>query len=110
MKTKLGIFSIVLLTGLMISCVTGSYMSMEPSEQTEVLGTVQSTFLVTGAFRYRRTINRQAYISLLMEAQNKYPNAIVDVRDISWVIGQGDSANNNYEYSAIGKVIKVKNN
>jgi hypothetical protein len=80
---------------------------MKPSENAEVLGLVQSTFYVTGAFRYRQTVNRQAYISLMVEAQKKYPDDIVDIRDISWVIGQGDAANNNYEYTAIGKVVKL---
>jgi hypothetical protein len=106
MKTKLGIFSVILLTGLLVSCVTGEYMAMKPKENAEVLGTIHATFFVPGAFRYKSTINRQAYISLMAEAQKQYPDTIVDIRDISWVIGQGDVANNNYEYSAIGKVIK----
>jgi hypothetical protein len=42
----------------------------------------------------------------LAEAQNKYPDINIDIRDIAWAIGQGDAANNNYEYTAIGKVIK----
>jgi hypothetical protein len=110
MKTKLGVLSVILITGLLVSCVTGDYMAMKSKEQADVLGTVQSTFIITGAFRYRRVINRQAYISLLAEAQNKYPDFIVDVRDISWAIGQGDAPNNNYEYSAIGKVIRLPKN
>jgi len=108
MNTKLRIFSVILLTGLLVSCVTGDYMTMKSSEHAEVLGTIQSTFNVTGSFRYRRTINRHAYISLMAEAQKQYPDLIVDIRDITWAIGQGDSANNNYEYSAMGKVIKAK--
>ena len=108
MKTKLRIFSVFLLTCLLISCATGEYMTMKRSEQAEVLGTIHSTFYVTGAFRYRSTINRQAYISLMVEAQKHYPDLILDIRDISWVIGQGDAANNNYEYSAIGKIIQIQ--
>jgi len=107
MKTKLSIISMVVLVFLMVSCATGEYMTMKPSEQTNVLGNVQSSFYVTGAFRYRSTINKQAYISLMAEAQNKYPDFNIDIRDISWVIGKADAANNNYEYVAIGKVIKM---
>jgi len=110
MKTKLAVFSVIVLTGLMISCATGQYMEMKSNEQVEVLGTVQSTFSVTGSFRYRNVINRQAYISLLTEAQNKYPDTVIDIRDISWAIGSADAPNNNYEYSAIGKVIKLTKN
>ena len=109
MKTKFGILSVMVLTGLLVSCVTGEYMAMKPHERAEVLGIVQSNFLITGSFRYRRSINRQAYISLMAEAQKQYPDVITDIRDISWAIGQGDAANNNYEYSAIGKVIKLSN-
>ena len=105
MKANLGILTVI--TGLLVSCcVTGDYMPMKPSENVEVLGIVQTTFNVTGSFRYRSTINKNAYISLMAEAQKKYPEIIVDIRDISWVIGKGDTSNNNYEYSAIGKVIK----
>jgi len=78
---------------------------MKPSEQAEILGTVQSTFHVTGSFRYRNVINKQAYISLLAEAQRQNPDILVDIRDILWAIGGGDAANNTYEYSATGKVI-----
>jgi hypothetical protein len=70
------------------------------------LGTVKTIFIVTGSFRYRSVINTQAYINLLVEAEKKYPDILVDVRDISWAIGEGDSANNNYVYNATGKVIK----
>ena len=105
MKAKLGILAGFIITGLLVSCVTGDYMAMKPSENTEVLGMVQTTFIITGSFRYRSTINRHAYISLIAEAQRQYPEIIVDIRDISWAIGKGDTSNNNYEYSAIGKVI-----
>ena len=108
MKTKLKVFSVLLITVLLVSCVTGDYMTMKSSEQAEVLGVIQTTFNITGSFRYRRTINTHAYISLMAEAQKQYPDVIVDVRDITWAIGQGDSANNNYQYSAMGKVIKEK--
>jgi hypothetical protein len=47
----------------------------------------------------------QAYISLLAEAQRKYPDTHIDIRDISWAIGkQLDPPN--YEYAALGKVVK----
>ena len=108
MKIKIRIFSILLITGLFISCVTGEYMAMKSSEHAEVLGVVQATFNITGSYRYRRTINMNAYFALMAEAQKEYPGIIVDMRDISWAIGQGDSANNNYEYSAMGKVIKAQ--
>jgi len=106
MRRKLLIFSVIVLVGLLTSCTTGQYMTLRSSENVEILGTVQSTFNVTGAFRYRRVINTQAYINLLAEAEKKYPDILVDVRDISWAIGGGDAANNNYEYTATGKVIK----
>lgn len=107
MKTKSGFLALIAIAVLSVSCATGRYMEMKQSDRAEVLGTVQSTFLVNGSFRYRRTINQQAYISLLTEAQNKYPDIVIDVRDISWAIGAGDAANNNYEYSAVGKIIKL---
>ena len=106
MKKKLGFFSIIILTCLLVSCATtGEYMPQRASEQVEVPGIVQSTFFINGGFRYRSTVNRQAYITLLTEAQNKYPDINVDIRDISWAIGTLDYANN-YEYTAIGKVIQ----
>ena len=110
MRTKLGFLSVILLIGLLASCATGEYKPMKASEGAEVVGTIHTTFYVTGAFRYRSTINRQAYISLMAEAQKQYPDIIVDIQDISWAIGQGDAANNNYEYSAIGRVIKLPQN
>ena len=106
MKVKLCVLSVILITGLMVSCVTGDYMTMKSPEHVDVLGVIQSTFQVAGSFRYKRVINRQAYISLMAEAQKQYPDIIVDIRDITWAIGQGETSNNNYEYSAIGKVIK----
>jgi hypothetical protein len=107
MKTKLGILLVVVLTtGLVVSCTTGQYMTLKGNENVEILGTVQTTFNVTGSFRYRSVINTQAYINLLAEAEKKYPDILVDVRDISWAIGGGDAANNNYVYTATGKVTK----
>ena len=106
MKVKIVILAGFIIAGLFVSCVTGDYLVIKPSENVEVLGIVRTTFNVSGSFRYRSTINRHAYISLMAEAQGQYPEIIVDVRDISWAIGKGDTSNNNYEYSAIGKVIK----
>ena len=105
MKTKFLILPLVLLTVLFISCTTGQYMTLKGNENAEVLGTVQTTFNVTGSFRYRNVINNQAYMHLLAEAQKAYSGDI-DVSDIIWAIGQTDTANNNYEYTAIGKVIR----
>ena len=110
MKRKSVILSVVLLTFMFASCATGHYMEIKPREQTEILGTVQTTFLVSGSYRYRNTVNTQAYISLLAEAQNKYPEHNIDIRDIIWAIGKGDPSGNNYEYTAIGKVIKLSGN
>lgn len=109
MKIMFRIFSMVVLTGLLVvSCATGQFMEVKATDRVEVLGTIQSDFYVTGAFRYRKTINRQAYINLLTAAQEKYPDVNVDIRDISWAIGQQmDSATNNYEYNAIGRVIRL---
>jgi hypothetical protein len=42
----------------------------------------------------------------LAEAEKKYPDILVDIRDISWAIGGGDSAYNIYVYNVTGKVIK----
>ena len=108
MKTKIFLM-VIFLTCFLVSCTTGQYMTLKSNEKAEVLGSVQSVFLVPGAFRYRQTINRQAYISLMAEAQKQYPDIIIDIRDISWAIGRGDAANNNYEYIAIGKIIRLQN-
>jgi|GEM_PF-2468110 len=87
------------------SCTTGQYMTMSRNENAEVLGTINAEFSISGSFRYRNVINTQAYIHLLAEAQKAYQGNI-DVRDISWAIGGGDSANNNHQYNATGKVIR----
>jgi len=106
MKTKLGIFLAIVLTGLFISCTTGEYMTLKSNENAEILGIVQTTFIINGSFRYRRVINNQAYMHLLAEAQKEY-SGVIDIRDITWAIGKGDSANNNYEYTATGRVIRL---
>jgi hypothetical protein len=108
MKLRCGIL-VMVLAGFFVSCTTGQYMQLKPADKAEISGIVQSTFVITGSFRYRSVINSQAYISLLVEAQNKYPDANVDVRDISWAIGKQDTANNNFEYTALGKVILLTN-
>jgi hypothetical protein len=87
--------------------VTGQYMPLQASKNEQVIGTVQSTFVITGSYRYRSAINMQAYISLVAEAQKKYPDTNIDIRDISWAIGKQDATTNNFEYSALGKVIKL---
>ena len=56
MKVKFGILAGFIITGLLASCVTGDYMAMKPSENVEVLGIVQTTFNVTGAFRDRKSV------------------------------------------------------
>ena len=93
MKANLGILTVIIITGMLVSCVTGDYMTMKSSESLEVLGIVQTTFNVTGSFRYRSTINRHAYISLMAKAQMQYPEIMVDIRDISWAIGKSDTSN-----------------
>ncbi|MCL2138261.1 MAG: hypothetical protein FWH41_01890 [Treponema sp.] len=93
------------LMGILGSCVTGQYMSLGRNDNAEILGSVSADFTITGSFRYRKVINTQAYMNLLAEAQKAYPGNI-DVRDISWAVGGGDSANNNYKYTAVGKVIR----
>ena len=80
-------------------------MALNRNEIVEILGTISTDFTITGSFRYRSVINTQAYIHLLAKAQKEYPGNI-DVRDISWAIGGSDAANNNYQYNAIGKVIR----
>ena len=98
-------FVMLVLIVCLFSCTTGQHMTLHRNENPEILGIVSTDFTITGSFRYKRVINTQAYIHLLTEAQKEYPGNI-DVRDISWAIGGGDSANNNYQYSAIGKVIR----
>ena len=107
MKTvKKGICLIlVVIVFFLASCTTGQYLALGKNENTEILGTVSAEFPVTGSFRYKKVINTQAYIHLMAAAEEKYSGNI-DVRDITWVIGQGDAANNNYLYTAIGKVIR----
>ena len=107
MKGKIRIAITGILAASMISCATGHYMELSKQDSAEVFGTVYSSFKITGAFRYRNTINRQAYITLLAEAQNKYPDMNIDIRDITWAVGQSDTANNNYEYTATGRIIKL---
>ena len=105
---KKKIFSCFFLSVLVVSlfsCATGQYMNMRSNENTEVLGLVKTDFIITGSFRYRRAINSQAYMNLLAEAQKEYAG-VIDIRDITWAIGKADSPNNNYEYTAIGTVIK----
>jgi hypothetical protein len=71
----------------------------------EALGIVQTTFTVTGNFRYRSVINNQAYMHLLMEGQKKY-DGFIDIRDVTWTLEKGDPANNRYQYFAIGTVVR----
>ena len=103
-KIRFFFLSLVLVASL-LSCATGQYMGLRSNENADVLGIVRTTFSISGAFRYRRAINSQAYMNLLNEAQKEY-SGVVDVRDITWAVGSSDTANNNYEYTAIGKVIK----
>jgi hypothetical protein len=103
---KKNIFFVAILAIMMMSCVTGQYMRLEPSREVHIIGNIQSAFIITGGFRYRSVINEQAYISLLAEAQRKYPDINVDIRDISWVIGKQTDPNN-YEYTALGKIIRI---
>jgi hypothetical protein len=77
-------------------------MQLSSRENGEILGVVKTTFLVNGSFRYRAAIDTQAYINLLAEAQKEYSGNI-DIRDITWAIGK--VVDNNYEYTAIGKVL-----
>jgi hypothetical protein len=96
----------LLLIGSLFSCVTGEYMKSGNNDNMETLGVIQASFVITGSFRYRSVINNQAYMQLLAEAQKEYSGDI-DVRDITWTIG-GMLENNNYEYTAIGRVVKRK--
>ena len=101
----LGCLVLLAAAACFFSCTTGQYMTLSKNENAEVLGTISTDFSITGSFRYRKVINTQAYIHLLTEAQKQYPGNI-EVRDVSWAIGGGDSENNNYQYNAIGKVIR----
>ena len=104
-KKIVGCFLTSVLVALLFSCTTGNYLTLKSSERVEILGTVHTTFVVTGSFRYKSVINNQAYINLLAEAQKEYSGNI-DIRDITWVIGEGSAADNNYTYTAMGKVIR----
>ena len=87
------------------SCTIGEYMSLKDNENAEILGIVKTDFQISGSFRYRKAIDSQAYMNLLVQAQKEYGNN-VDVRDITWAIGKTDTANNNYEYTAVGKAVR----
>ena len=104
-KKIVGFFLTSMVIALLFSCTTGNYMALKSNERVEVLGTVHTTFIVTGSFRYKSVINNQAYINLLAEAQKEYSGNI-DIRDITWVIGESSAADNNYTYTALGKVIR----
>ena len=108
-KKFVGYFLTSMLIALLLSCTTGNYMTLKSGEKVVVLGIVQTTFTVTGAFRYRSVINNQAYINLLAEAKKEYSGEI-DIRDITWVIGEGSTTDNNYSYTAMGKVIRKEPN
>ena len=107
MKAKKILFCLVLsvLFAGLYSCTTGQYMTLSRNENPEILGTVSTDFTITGSFRYRKVINTQAYIHLMEDAQKEYQGSI-DVRNISWAIGGGEASNNNYQYTAIGTVIR----
>ena len=109
MKTKLMLLSVILLANFFTSCTTGEYFPLKDIANIDILGIIYATFNITGAFRYRSVINTQAYMHLLAEAQKVYSGAI-DVGDITWAIGKSDTANNNYEYTAVGKVYRKKLN
>ena len=104
-KSLLGCLVLLVLVVSLFSCTTGQYMAMRRSDNAEILGTVSTDFTITGSFRYRKVINTQAYIHLLTEAKKEYQGNI-DVREISWAIGGGDTSNNNYQYNAIGTVVR----
>ena len=104
-KRFFGCLVLLVLIGSLFSCTTGQYMTIRRGENEEILGTINADFTITGSFRYRKVINTQAYIHLMAEAQKVYEGNI-EVQDISWAIGEGDSANNNYRYTAIGKVVR----
>ena len=104
-KRIAGCFFLSVFIVSLLSCATGQYMDLKDNEGTEILGITRATFEISGAFRYRSAINSQAYINLLAEARNEY-QGLVDIRDITWAIGKSDTVNNNYEYTAIGTVIR----
>lgn len=102
------IIVLILATGLMDSCAsTGRFMPLT-SEDT-VIGTVQISFTVRNTLNGRDALNILAYAKLLEMAQLQYgrDGTPIDVRDIMWASGQPvDSINT--EYSAVGKVIKMR--
>ena len=102
------VMAVSLILGLAASCVsTGNYMQLSNDE--EVLGTVQATFVVRSSLFFLKSakdvVNTQSYIKLMEAAGAKYPGAI-DIRDIVWVTGKTVDTENT-EISATGKVVVV---
>ncbi|GHV95613.1 hypothetical protein AGMMS50293_19330 [Spirochaetia bacterium] len=101
-KKILSIF-FVMLVGLFVSCLTGQYKPLKASANTEVLGTIQTSFTMQRVTR--QAINTQSYIHLMEAASQKYQGNF-DVVDITWAIGR-QMNDGNTEYTATGKVIKM---
>jgi hypothetical protein len=99
----IGIVLILLAVGLLFSCVTqGQFKPASASDDAAVVGTVSASFTTSSISK--EAVNSQAYIALMAEAQKTYSGNI-DIRDITWVVGQSDGQNR--EYAAIGKVIRT---
>ena len=104
------VLAAIMIAVLGASCAStnGNYMPLSSSEP--VIGNVQSTFVVQSSLFFLKSakdaVNKEAYIKLLEAAGNKYPDAILDIRDIEWVTGRTVDAMNT-EIVANGKVIRI---
>jgi hypothetical protein len=84
--------------------MTGQYRSSKSTKNAEIIGTVQTNFMMQRVGR--NAINTQAYIHLMEAASQKYEGNF-DVIDITWAIGR-QMNDGNTEYTAIGSVIKME--
>ena len=109
-KTKLALVALVL-TILAASCTSSGQYTPLSSDET-VTGTIQTVFEVSSIFFFRKrtgsnAISIEAYKHLLEAAERKYPNSIIDVRDVSWFSKPHNPKTATIiEIYAIGKVIR----
>jgi hypothetical protein len=94
-------------TTIFLACLAATLTAGVVSAQEPIIGTVQTSFVVTGwdSVFNKKAVNTQARIRLLGTAQEKYPGTI-DITDIVWVSGKSED-NQNKEIVATGKVVQV---
>jgi hypothetical protein len=114
MKKATGVLVVllVLLTGLLTSCVSTKLykpLSYEDSGKVELAGSVQCNFYTInylGAGRISRSTKQQAYIELMKEA-NKTHEGNFDIRNIS-IAYVGINLEHGNEFTANGTVVIEK--